>query len=432
MSSNLTEFEEVDTYIEDDILSPEHTVPYSRAATIFAAVCASIFCIVGVLGNLLTIVGLLKSPRLRNHATTMFVVSLAISDLLFSAINLPFTASRYVHLRWIHGNFVCRLFPFFFYGNVAASLMNMVAITINRYVLISCLTTYSRIYSRLNIFIMIFVVWIFSFGMLVPPLAEVWGTLGLNEETFSCTILKKDGKSPKKFLMLFAFLMPAVVIICCYTAIYFKFKQSRRNVQAHMNKISTAGTAEMRKKSISLPSTSNQMAQRREDIRLTKMMLTIFLCFMVSYLPLSLVNVMDDDLKYPDLHVLASVLAWSSAVINPFIYAFKNRQYQQAFIKVLCLASLTGAGSSARNVRPVKKSININNNTNQGSSRPQQEEKKKQVTEKSVPTPTPSNETDVSKTPPANCSTSPLSSHDSITDRETTDKSNENNNIECV
>uniref|UniRef100_A0A0K2TB03 G-protein coupled receptors family 1 profile domain-containing protein n=1 Tax=Lepeophtheirus salmonis TaxID=72036 RepID=A0A0K2TB03_LEPSM len=350
MSSNLTEFEEVDTYIEDDILSPEHTVPYSRAATIFAAVCASIFCIVGVLGNLLTIVGLLKSPRLRNHATTMFVVSLAISDLLFSAINLPFTASRYVHLRWIHGNFVCRLFPFFFYGNVAASLMNMVAITINRYVLISCLTTYSRIYSRLNIFIMIFVVWIFSFGMLVPPLAEVWGTLGLNEETFSCTILKKDGKSPKKFLMLFAFLMPAVVIICCYTAIYFKFKQSRRNVQAHMNKISTAGTAEMRKKSISLPSTSNQMAQRREDIRLTKMMLTIFLCFMVSYLPLSLVNVMDDDLKYPDLHVLASVLAWSSAVINPFIYAFKNRQYQQAFIKVLCLASLTGAGSSARNV----------------------------------------------------------------------------------
>lgn len=25
-----------------------------------------------------------------------------------------------------------RLFPFFFYGNVAASLMNMVAITVNR------------------------------------------------------------------------------------------------------------------------------------------------------------------------------------------------------------------------------------------------------------------------------------------------------------
>jgi hypothetical protein len=32
------------------------------------------------------------------------------------------------------GATLCRLYPFFFYGNVGASLMNMVAITINRYV----------------------------------------------------------------------------------------------------------------------------------------------------------------------------------------------------------------------------------------------------------------------------------------------------------
>ena len=77
-----------------------------------------------------------------------------------------------------------------------------------------------------------------------------------------------------------------------------------------------------------------QSAQRREDIRLTKMMLTIFLCFLVCFLPLMLVNVADDAVEFPFLHILASVLAWASAVVNPFIYAFKNRQYQQAFIKV--------------------------------------------------------------------------------------------------
>ena len=78
-----------------------------------------------------------------------------------------------------------------------------------------------------------------------------------------------------------------------------------------------------------------QSAQRREDIRLTKMMLTIFLCFLVCFLPLMLVNVADDDVQFPFLHIVASVLAWASAVVNPFIYAFKNRQYQQAFIKVI-------------------------------------------------------------------------------------------------
>lgn len=56
--------------------------------------------------------------------------------------------------------------------------------------LISCHASYGRIYSRVNIAVMVAAVWAFSFGMLVPPLAEVWGRLGLNEATFSCTILK--------------------------------------------------------------------------------------------------------------------------------------------------------------------------------------------------------------------------------------------------
>ena len=64
------------------------------------------------------------------------------------------------------------------------------------------------------------------------------------------------------------------------------------------------------------------------------MMLTIFISFLICFLPLMLVNTVDDDVTVPVLHVIASVLAWASAIINPFIYAFKNRQYQQAFRKV--------------------------------------------------------------------------------------------------
>lgn len=330
--------------------SSSASIHYSRSATIFAAVAASIFTFVGITGNLLTVVALLKCQKLRSHATTMFVISLAVSDLLFCSINLPLTASRYVHEEWRLGSEMCRLFPFFFYGNVAASLMNMVAITINRYILISCHANYSRIYSGLNIALMIGFVWLFSFGMMVPPLVEVWGKLGLDEQTFSCTILKKNDHSPKKFLMIFGFLMPCIVIIACYSAIFLKVRQSRKNVQAHMNNgaskstsnsnnpsngnVGPTGNGSGNGKAVTSVLNAAQSAQRREDIRLTKMMLTIFLCFLVCFLPLMLVNVADDAVEFPFLHILASVLAWASAVVNPFIYAFKNRQYQQAFIKV--------------------------------------------------------------------------------------------------
>ena len=103
-----------------------------------------------------------------------------------------------MHEKWTLGPELCRIFPFFFYGNVAASLMNMVAITVNRwvlnfdaiwyakassppspkydlfrYVLITYHGSYHQIYSRVNILLMVTLVWAFSFGMILPPLIEV-------------------------------------------------------------------------------------------------------------------------------------------------------------------------------------------------------------------------------------------------------------------
>ena len=66
-------------------------------------------------------------------------------------------------------------------------------------------------------------------------------------------------------------------------------------------------------------------------------MLTIFLLFMICFLPLMLVNVLDDDIRQPSVHIIASVLAWMSATINPIIYSFLNKHYQKAFRALLCL-----------------------------------------------------------------------------------------------
>ena len=57
---------------------------------------------------------------------------------------------------------------------------------------------------------------------ITPPLFDLWGSLGLDEATFSCTIKELNSKSPKKFLFLVAFLLPSVVIVVCYSAIFYK------------------------------------------------------------------------------------------------------------------------------------------------------------------------------------------------------------------
>lgn len=80
----------------------------------------------------MTVIALSRYTRLRRHVTTTFVINLSISDLIFSVINLPLTASRYLNEAWVLGETLCKIFPLFFYGNVAVSLLSMVAITINR------------------------------------------------------------------------------------------------------------------------------------------------------------------------------------------------------------------------------------------------------------------------------------------------------------
>lgn len=49
------------------------------------------------LGNLITIIALLQHQKLRGHATTAFVLSLCISDLLFCSFSMPLTAVRYIN-----------------------------------------------------------------------------------------------------------------------------------------------------------------------------------------------------------------------------------------------------------------------------------------------------------------------------------------------
>ncbi|XP_059468527.1 protein trapped in endoderm-1-like [Neocloeon triangulifer] len=301
---------------------------YTEDASTVASISATILAVVGVAGNLVTMIALLRCTKLRQHATTAFVVSLCISDLLFCTINLPMTAFRFWNRAWIFGETLCSLFPFFFYGNVAVSLLSMVAITINRYILIACHGLYDRVYSRTSIILQMLFAWAFSFSIMIPPLVGAWGRLGYHEATFSCTILRKEGKSPKKFLFVFGFLLPCIVIILSYGCIFMKVRCSRKKLQAH-NPICKNQRS---KKEMS----QQQMLQKRDDNRLTRMMLTIFLCFLLCFLPLMIVNVADEAIKKPMVHIVASILAWASSVINPFIYAVSNRQYRQAYRALLC------------------------------------------------------------------------------------------------
>lgn len=96
---------------------------------------------------------------------------LTISSLrtLLNTIILIFQA-------WTLGDDLCKVFPVFFYGNVAVSVLSMVGLTINRYTLILHPSRYSKIYTPLSLCFQLFMIWAFSFGVMV---CTVSGNVGV-------------------------------------------------------------------------------------------------------------------------------------------------------------------------------------------------------------------------------------------------------------
>ncbi|VVC92352.1 unnamed protein product [Leptidea sinapis] len=86
---------------------------------------------------------------------------------------------------------------------------------------------------------------------------------------------------------------------------------------------------------------------RRNEWRITKMVLAIFLSFLVCYLPITIAKVADM------FHIAGYLLLYASACVNPIIYVIMNAQYRAAYAAALCcpLSRISGLTSEKWNER---------------------------------------------------------------------------------
>ncbi|KAK0163685.1 hypothetical protein PV327_007338 [Microctonus hyperodae] len=170
----------------------------------------------------------------RRNATAIFIMNLSISDLMFCCFNLPLATSTFWYSSWRHGPLLCKLFPLLRYGLVAVSLFTVLAITINRYIMIGHPRLYPKLYKPKYLIMMVVATWVFGFGALVMTWLEEWGRFGLDPDIGSCSILPDiNGHSPKEFLFILAFLTPCVAIIVCYARIFYIVRKTAYKSRRH-------------------------------------------------------------------------------------------------------------------------------------------------------------------------------------------------------
>ncbi|CAH8468044.1 unnamed protein product [Schistosoma curassoni] len=127
-----------------------------------------IFPLVTVFGNVLVVLSVFRDQSLHT-ATNYFIVSLAIADISLAIVVMP--VASWVEAnngKWRLGTVLCDIFIMFDVLLCTASILNLAAISMDRYVAVTRPITYAQHSKNVRVGITITATWILSFVIALP------------------------------------------------------------------------------------------------------------------------------------------------------------------------------------------------------------------------------------------------------------------------
>ncbi|XP_067289971.1 trace amine-associated receptor 13c-like [Pseudorasbora parva] len=132
--------------------------------------------------NLLVIISIAHFKQLHTP-TNVLIFSLAVADLIVGLILMPVQGIKLIEPCWYFGEIFCLIFPFIFYVVTAASLGNLIIISLERYIAVNDPLRYP---SRVNINRAVFSIvvnWVFS---CIYSFFLLYESLFYSEKNYKC------------------------------------------------------------------------------------------------------------------------------------------------------------------------------------------------------------------------------------------------------
>ncbi|XP_029024148.1 neuropeptide Y receptor type 2 isoform X2 [Betta splendens] len=181
----------------------------------------SLIFLLSVLGNSLIIAVLVRNRRMRT-VTNLFLLSLAVSDLMVSLVCIPFTLIPNLMRDFIFGTGICKLVMYFMGVSVSVSTFNLVAISLERYSAICNPLTSRTWQTKSHAAKVITATWAASFILMLPyPISSALKPFTrLNNSTgHMCRLVWPNDTIQQSWyvsLLLLLFLIPGIVMMTAY------------------------------------------------------------------------------------------------------------------------------------------------------------------------------------------------------------------------
>ncbi|XP_071491438.1 galanin receptor 2a-like [Diadema antillarum] len=302
--------------------------------------CYGIIATLGIFGNFTVMFTVFRVRSMRT-LTNMFIVSLAGADFVTSVFLIPLHLGLKIPVpAGVGGEMLCRLLlsKFPLWTSFVASVLNLTAVTLERYFSIVHPLHYDAIFTAKKAGVMIFTVWVAGIVMNSYMLYIFFNDNGV------CTISWPNTEyqtfvGVANFCVIYV--IPIAVMGISYWLIMANLSASARRLK------------QATREGKSGPMSMELLSARKKVV---KMLAIVVVTFAICWAPNQFVFFayncgwnLDFNSWYYHLTVL---VAFCNSCMNPFIYAFKSKQYRKALRAAVFGKKLTTTISSHENTNP--------------------------------------------------------------------------------
>ncbi|XP_013369050.1 PREDICTED: C-C chemokine receptor type 1-like [Chinchilla lanigera] len=269
----------------------------------------SLVFIIGVVGNILVVLVLMKYKRLRSM-TSIYLLNLALSDLLF-LFTLPFWIDYKVRDTWIFGDGMCKLLSGLHYMGLCGEIFFIILLTIDRYLGIVHAMFAIQVRTVTFGIITSVITWALAILASIPGLYFSKTQWEVTYHTCSLHYPHESMKAWQRFqalkLNVLGLILPLLVMVFCYTGI-IKVLLQRPN------------------------------KKKAKAVHLIFVIMIIFFLFWTPYNLAVFVSAFQEHMltkiceqsKELDLVLqVTEVIAYTHCCVNPIIYVFMGERFRK-------------------------------------------------------------------------------------------------------
>lgn len=290
------------------------------------AAALSCFLLVNLLalfGNIFMCLAVYRSLALRS-ITNMFMISLAVTDLLMAVLVMPFSVIAAMGEPWPDRSISCQYYGYVGYSLGGISALTLALVAVNRYVCVARPIMYKNIYTKHNTLAFIASAWVFTAIFLF---AIGWVLFKMKFHLHDNVCIPHSPSAYWTLYVVFASIFftvgPSLAISVSYTKIFCIIRHHRTAV----------GTSLQQGRSHN---------QNIREINVTKTFFCVLIAYYVCWLAPFIWHVMlysgkITTLKYVEANDYAVILpVYLNSAVHPFIYAVMSKQFRREFLRLVC------------------------------------------------------------------------------------------------